>query len=289
MAWAVTGANGQLGTALCSLVSTGDSSADPATSFHPLTHQDLDITKLPQVERVLTQLRPEGVINTAAYNFVDKAEDAPLDALELNSGGPMILASVCKTLRIPLLHVSTDFVFAGDKQSPYTEDDTPAPLGAYGRSKLSGEKAVRDGIPQHFIVRTCGVYGRAASVGKGNFVETMLRLARERDHLKVVNDQRCTPTSALELARGISRLIRTTAWGTYHLTCSGDCSWYEFAVEILRQAGLSTPVIPITSAEFAAKAPRPPYSVLNCDKFIATTTHRPPTWQSALTTYLNSR
>lgn len=284
MTWAVTGANGQLGTALLSL--PGE---EAGVEWHPLTHQDLEITKLSEVERVLGELKPQGVINTAAYNFVDLAEAHPLDALELNGGGPMILASVCKTLRIPLLHVSSDFVFGGDRSVPYTEEDAVGPLGAYARSKLKGEQAVREGLSRHFIVRTCGVYGRARSQGKGNFVETMLRLAEERDQLKVVHDQRCTPTSALELARGICRLIRTENWGTYHLTCSGDCSWYEFAVEILRQAGKTTPVIPITYDEFAAKAKRPAYSVLNCDKLAATIGFQATSWEKALAEYLRSR
>lgn len=284
MVWAVTGANGQLGTALRALAPE-----EAGVEFHPLTHQDLDITKLPQVEQVLGDLQSEGVINTAAYNFVDLAEQAPLDAMELNAGGPMILAAVCKSLKIPLFHVSTDFIFSGEQTVPYVEEDSPGPLSAYGRSKLKGEQSVREGNPRHFIVRTCGVYGKATSAGKGNFVETMLRLAGERDQLKVVHDQRCTPTSARELAFGICGLIRTEAWGTYHLTASGNCSWYEFAVEILRQEGISTPVVPITSAEFGAKARRPDYSVLNCDKLTKTTGFRAKPWQEALTDYLQTR
>lgn len=284
MTWAVTGADGQLGTALRNL-SPGESPCD----FQPLTHRDLDITKLPDVERLFGEMRPEGVINTAAYNFVDKAEEQPLEAMKLNAGGPVVLAAVCRSLKIPLLHVSTDFVFGGDKQVPYDEQDLPNPLSAYARSKLKGEQGVRAGNPRHFIVRTCGVYGRAYSVGKGNFVETILRLADEREQLSVVNDQRCTPTSARELALGICRLIQTEDWGTYHLTCQGNCSWYEFAAEILKQAGKKTPVVPIGSSDYPAKAIRPHYSVLNCDKLERTTGFRAAAWEQALQFYLAGR
>ena len=283
MVWIVTGAQGQLGTALTQMASTS------GLEVAPLSHRQLDITHTEEVDDCFQSLKPEGVINTAAYNFVDRAEDHPLDAIELNAGGPMVLAAACNARRIPLVQVSTDFVFSGTSEVPYREEDPPAPLGAYGRSKWKGEQGVRDHAPRHFIVRTCGVYGKAASVGKGNFVETILRLAAERDELQIVHDQRCTPTSAKELARGIFSLIQTDSFGTYHLTCQGDCSWYEFAVEILRQSGIPTPVKPISSSEFGAKAKRPPYSVLNCDKLAAATGFRAVPWREALVEYLAGR
>lgn len=295
MVWIVTGAHGQLGTALCRLA---------PERMHGLTHADLDITNPKQIGDVLNRLRPEGVINTAAYNFVDQAESERETAFQINSFGPMTLAHECESRNLPLVHLSTDYVFRGcsEKAIGLSETDPlklpilspetmlhPPARDIYALSKSLGEETVRLSEARHFIIRTCGIYGRARTAGKGNFVETMLRLGKERGEVRVVTDQRCTPTSAVDLATGILKLIDTQAYGLYHLTNGGSCTWFEFAEEIFRQAGLSVKMTGITTEEFGAAAERPRFSVLDCRKFMAATGWTPPTWQEALRVYLAER
>jgi dTDP-4-dehydrorhamnose reductase len=231
------------------------------------------------------------VINAAAYNFVDRAEDERDRASAVNALGPRHLAESCASLDIPLDHVSTDYVFGQDagRRIPYSEADHPGPLSEYARSKLAGENSVRDVCPKHFIVRTCGLYGRASSPGKGNFVETMLRLGRERGAVSVVDDQWCTPTSAVDLADAIAGLIATDNYGLYHATNAGSTTWCGFATEIFRLAGLAVDVKPITTAQFGARAGRPAYSVLDSSKLAATIGRPMRPWQEALADYLRSR
>jgi len=279
---ALIGAAGQLGTAL---------SARLTGKLIPFGRDALDISDGDRVHQVLPSAEPDLVINAAAYNFVDRAEDEPDKALAINALGPRFLAETCAALDVPLVHVSTDYVFGNDigRQSAYTESDSPGPLGAYARSKLEGENLVRGACARHFVVRTCGLYGRAASPGKGNFVETMLRLGRERGTVNVVDDQWCTPTSAVDLADAIARLIETESYGLYHATNSGSTTWCRFAIEIFRIAGLTVDVKPISTAQFGALAPRPAYSVLDSSA-LAQTIGRPlRPWQEALAAYLNSR
>jgi dTDP-4-dehydrorhamnose reductase len=279
---ALIGAAGQLGTAL---------SARLTGKFIPFGRDALDISDGDRVHQVLPNAEPDLVINAAAYNFVDRAEDEPDKALAINALGPRFLAETCAALDVPLVHVSTDYVFGSDtgRQTPYTESDSPGPLGVYARSKLEGENLVRGACARHFVVRTCGLYGRAASPGKGNFVETMLRLGRERGAVSVVDDQWCTPTSAVDLADAIARLIETEAYGLYHATNSGSTTWCRFASEIFRFAGMTVDVKPITTAQFGARAARPAYSVLDSSA-LAETLGRPlRPWQEALAGYLNSR
>ncbi|WP_437203146.1 dTDP-4-dehydrorhamnose reductase [Planctomicrobium sp. SH664] len=275
---ALIGAAGQLGTDLAAVLD----------EVVPLTHEQIDITDPASLSQTLSAIRPALVINTAAYNLVDQAEVEPEQALLVNATGPRLLAEWCQSHAAALLHVSTDYVFGGDRERsiPYRETDEPAPLGVYGRSKLSGEEAVRSHCERHFIVRTCGLYGRAATRSKGNFVKTMLRLAGERPELKVVNDQHCVPTYTADLARAIQALIRTEAYGLYHATNSGSTTWYDVAREALRLSGLPTRVNPIPSAAYPTKAERPGYSVLNCEQLAAVTGHVLPPWQDALRRYL---
>lgn len=279
---ALIGAAGQLGTAL---------SARLTGKLIPIGRDALDISDGDRVHQMLPNAEPDLVINAAAYNFVDRAEEEPDQALAINALGPRFLAETCAALDVPLVHVSTDYVFGSDtaRQVPYTESDSPGPLGAYARSKLEGENLVRGACSRHFVVRTCGLYGRAASPGKGNFVETMLRLGRERGVVSVVDDQWCTPTAAVDLADAIARLIETEAYGLYHATNSGSTTWCQFAIEIFRLAGLMVNVKPISTAQFGARAARPAYSVLDSSA-LAETIGRPlRPWQEALAAYLNSR
>jgi dTDP-4-dehydrorhamnose reductase len=279
---ALLGSGGQLGTALTGRLT------DEILS---IGRDVLDIADADCVAAVLTESRPDLVINAAAYNFVDRAEDERDRATAVNALGPKHLAQVCAGLDIPLVHVGTDYVYGRDaeRRTPDTEADVPGPLSEYARSKLAGENFVREGCPKHFVVRTCGLYGRASSPGKGNFVETMLRLGRERGAVSVVDDQWCTPTSAADLADAIAALISTNHYGLYHATNAGSTTWCQFAAEIFRQAGLAVDVKPITTAQFGARAGRPAYSVLDGSKLAATIGRPMRPWQEALADYLRSR
>ncbi len=223
----------------------------------------LDVCDAVEVRTTIAGFSPDVVINCAAYHRVDDIESDASQALAVNALAAQRLALTCRELDAALLHVSTDYVFDGAKRMPYVETDSPNPISAYGASKLAGELLIRAAWRKHYIVRTCGLYGLAGASGKGsNFVNTMLRLAREGKPIRVVNDQTCTPTFTKDLAQQIARLIETEAYGIYHITNDGACTWYEFACEAFRLAGLRPDVHPITSTEFNAPARRPPYSVL---------------------------
>ncbi|SFI29151.1 dTDP-4-dehydrorhamnose reductase [Planctomicrobium piriforme] len=275
---ALIGAAGQLGTDLLKCL----------PHAHPLTHAEIEITDSQNVAAVLDPLAPDIVVNTAAYNLVDKAEDEPERAFAINAQGPETLARWCNEHNATLVHVSTDYVFGADagRTLPYTEADESGPLGVYGRSKLAGEMAVQGGCPRHFVIRTCGLYGQAATKSKGNFVKTMLRLADERSELKVVSDQHCTPSYTADVAAMIAAILKTTEYGLYHVTNSGAATWHAVAAEVLRLAGKSTPVIPIPSSEYPTKARRPGYSVLDCRKAEQLTGLTMPDWEDALGRYL---
>lgn len=279
---AILGGFGQLGSELAALL--GDRGV-------PLGRAEADVTNPLQLAAALDAVRPRTVINCVAYNLVDRAEDFPDEAFALNGTAVRNVARWCDDHQTPLLHVSTDYVFGRDanRRIPYTEDDLCGPLGVYGQSKALGESVVREHCPQSWVVRTCGLYGRKATRVKGNFVETMLRLGRERPELRLIDDQRCTPTSAADLAEALVKLIDTDAYGLYHATNANDCSWREFAEQIFRLAGLGPNVIPITSAEYGAKAPRPAYSVLNCGKLEGVLNHGMRPWQEALAEYVSAR
>jgi dTDP-4-dehydrorhamnose reductase len=277
---ALVGAAGQLGAALTA-------SRAPADSIVPFTHSEIEIRDPSNVDAALSAAAPDCVINAAAYNFVDRAEDEPELARAVNAIGPQNLARWCARRNVVLVHVSTDYVFSGDnRHRPYAESDSPAPLSAYARTKLAGEDFVRSECPSHFVIRTCGLYGRAQSVSKGNFVRTMLRMASEGRPLKVVDDQHCTPSFAADVAASIWSLLGTDRFGLYHTTNAGDTTWHGFACEIFRIARLNIPVTAIPSREFPQKAKRPAYSVLDCSKLAATIGDGLPAWQDALARYV---
>ena len=260
----------------------------------PLGHAEIEITNAENSAAVLESLQPDLVINTAAYNLVDKAEDEPDAAMAVNGLGPQLLARLAEKHGWRFMHISTDYVFGEMNCAaplPFAESDVAAPNSRYSLSKFTGEKFVQANCSRHFVVRTCGLYGIAAlrGAGKGNFVETMLRLGRDRKQLRVVNDQLCTPTSTADLADSLVKLIATEAFGLYHATNSGSMTWCEFAREIFRLAKLDVEVIPITTAEFGAKAKRPNYSVLDGSKLAAVIGETMPDWHDALTRYLASR
>jgi dTDP-4-dehydrorhamnose reductase len=231
------------------------------------------------------------VINAAAYTQVDRAEADAEACFRVNAGAVETLASVCRELDCPLLQVSTDYVFGVDRcrATPYTENDPPGPINVYGKSKLAGEHAARS-WQKHFVVRTCGLYSLSARgpVRGRNFVDTMLVLAQSHDTLKIVNDQLCTPSYVPHIAGAIIRLMETQHFGTYHVTNLGSASWFDFARELFRQAGLDLSLVPISTAQYGAPAPRATYSVLDTSKFMALGVADLPSWQDGLRDYLAS-
>jgi dTDP-4-dehydrorhamnose reductase len=255
----------------------------------------LDVCNEAELRATILSFTPDLVINCAAYHRVDDIEKDATQALAVNALAVHRMALICREINAALLHISTDYVFDGAKGTPYVETDPPNPLSAYGASKLAGELLLRAAWHKHYIVRTCGLYGLAGASGKtdntglrssGNFVNTMLRLAAEGRPIRVVNDQTCTPTFTKDLAAQIALLIETEAYGTYHATNDGACTWYEFACEVFRLAGLSVDVQPVSSAEYGAPARRPPYSVLENRALKALGIDRMRPWQEALAEYM---
>jgi dTDP-4-dehydrorhamnose reductase len=278
----IIGAQGQLGSELTRRLAGSD--------MVVLSRAELDITDAQAVNAALDGLQPQCVINAAAYNLVDRAEDEPERALAVNALGPRNLALWCTANNARLVHVSTDYVFGldGHRSTPYREDDCPGPVSAYAVSKLAGEQLVRAIGEQHLVIRTCGLYGRNATQQKGNFVSTMLRLGRERGEVRVVDDQRCTPTWVPDLADALLSLIERNAAGLYHVTNSGGATWREFAEEIFRLAGMVVRVVPITSVQFGAKARRPAYSVLDCGRLQKALGRSPSDWHEALARHISA-
>jgi len=276
------GADGQLAQELRQVYSDHD--------LIPMTHADMDITDRKQTEAVLDRHVPDLILNTAAYHRVDECEEFPAKAYEVNALAVRHLAQWARAHGAILVHFSTDYVFDGRLRRPYAEADPPAPLSAYAVSKLAGEYFIRAIHDRHFIIRTCGLYGIAGSSGKGgNFIETMLRLAGEGKEIRVVDDQVLTPTSAKELAREVRRLVETGAYGLYHITNDGVCSWYEFAAAIFELSGLRLRLEPTTSAAFGARATRPAYSVLDNANLRSLGLDDLRHWRDALADYLDER
>ncbi|MFC1972107.1 dTDP-4-dehydrorhamnose reductase [Chloroflexota bacterium] len=281
----VTGVSGQLGTDIVK-----------AFKHHkvvPLTHADADITDFDAIKGACFQHKPDVIVNTAAYVRVDDCETNQDLAFRVNALGARNIAVVAEELGAKLAHISTDYVFGGEpglRNTPYTEFDTPAPLSIYGKSKLAGEEFVRYLCRRHFIVRSSGLFGMAGSSSKGgNFIETILRLARERGKLTVVNDQIFSPTYTPDLAVKIARLLRTELYGIYHITNSGSCSWYDFAREVLKLAGPDTPILPIPSAKYPQKAQRPAYSVLDHFHLRLLGMDDMRSWQEGLAEYMREK
>lgn len=283
----ITAAHGQVGHELLRLAPEG-------FQAHGLGSTELDITSAEQVSRVIGEFQPQLIINAAAYTAVDKAESEPERAWAVNRDGVEHLALAAERLAIPLFHISTDYVFAGDTCEPYRESDPTGPSGVYGASKLGGELALAANCCRHIILRTSWVFGAHGN----NFVKTMLRLGRERNELGVVADQHGCPTSAASIARALWDLARqyrelgTLQWGTYHFSGSQPCTWHEFAQEVFRQAqelGLleTLPhVRAITTADYPTPAKRPAWSVLDCSKLFMAHDIFQPDWRVELSSVL---
>ncbi len=283
------GANGQLGSDLRDVLTGHTVLAASRVALNDPRHStmSLDITQHAALHEAIRGFNPAIVINCAAFHRVDDIENDAGQALSVNAYAAQRLALACRDAGCELLHISTDYVFDGAKRAPYVETDFTNPLSAYGASKAAGEQLIRAAWPRHYIVRTCGLYGRAGASGKGgNFVNTMLRLAREGKPVRVVDDQTCTPTSTRDLAEQIALLIETHAYGTYHATNAGACTWREFADAIFERAGLPIRAEPISSAQFGAPAKRPPYSVLDNAALQKLGIDRMRHWRDALAGYL---
>ncbi len=275
----VTGAHGQLGGELCRQLGKNAIGLDIDT---------LDLTRGPAVQGRLFGLKPDLVINCAAYTHVDRAEGEPEMCEAVNAAAVRTLARACRRLDCPLVQISTDYVFAGQASAsrPWQEDDPPSPQGVYAETKHGGELAAA-GHEKHLIVRTCGLYARPADRRAKNFVRTMLRLAGLGGQIKVVNDQQCTPSYVPHVARAVLFLAGLTTGrpapsGVYHVTNTGATTWYEFAAEIFRLTGREVALEPITTEQFGAAAPRPAYSVLDTTKYHRLGGPPMPDWHSAL-------
>jgi dTDP-4-dehydrorhamnose reductase len=242
---------------------------------------DLDVTDPRAVRRVMEAERPDAVVNCAAWTDVDGAETAEDEATEINGVGAGIVAAEAADVGAIVVHPSTDYVFDGTSRRPYSESDRPSPIQAYGRSKLAGEIEVAAHTDRHFIVRSSWLFG----AGGNNFVETMLRMA-DLPQILVVRDQVGSPTYTGHLADALVRLLDGEAYGIHHIAGSDQCSWYEFAVEIFRQAGLDVHVLSSTSDEFPRPATRPAYSVLGTERDYPIVL---PDWQEGLASYLRER
>jgi len=246
--------------------------------------EDLDITRRASIYEVVKKTVPDLIVNCAAYTQVDKAEEERGKAFLVNGIGVQNLALACQDKSIPLCHISTDYVFDGTKATAYTPFDNTNPINTYGESKLAGEKYIQWIMNRFYIVRTSWLYGKKGN----NFVSTILRLSKEQKEIRVVEDQRGSPTPTAALSRAIVALIRSGAYGIHHFTdeTDGGISWFDFAKEIVRLSGSEARVIPVSSDEFPRPARRPSRSVLDISLFPQVTGHRPTDWKEALREYL---
>lgn len=277
----VTGCNGQLGREI-NRIYQGSSEYEIFNTDVACDHATkLDITNIDQVLELAREVKPYAIINCAAHTGVDACETDQDNAYRINAIGPRNLSIAATETGAKIVHISTDYVFAGNAKKPYVEFDRPDPQGMYGATKLAGEKFVQQFAKDFFIIRTAWLYGD----GK-NFVKTMLRLSETNDEVRVVGDQFGTPTSTTELAKAIRVLLPTENYGLFHGTCEGSCNWADFAKEIFRLAGKDTKVKDITTAEYPTPAVRPAYSVLENYMFKLTTDFQFAQWQDAAAEYV---
>lgn len=280
----VLGSNGQLGGDICAAF------REDGDDVTELTHDQVEVSSPQSVRTALEAARPEVVINTTALH-VEKSEEDAAAAFLVNAVGAGNVARVCAALSAAVVHISTDYVFDGSQQHPYREDDSPRPLNVYGASKLAGEHLVRISNPQHFVVRVAGIYGHRPCRGKAglNFVETMLKRARDVGTVRVVDDEFTTPTPTVQIAQQLILLARTHRYGMYHATAEGGCSWFEFARAIFEVAGVPVCLERARPGEFAAKVARPKNSVLENAALKAAGVNVFTNWHEGLERYLAGR
>jgi dTDP-4-dehydrorhamnose reductase len=282
---AVIGANGQLGSDVClAFQRNGDEVA-------VLTHSDLELSSAPSVDAALTATGAEFVVNAAAMHHVEKCQSDCGSALQINAIGAKNVAEWARRGDVPVVYISTDYVFDGKKSSPYLETDAANPLNAYGISKLAGEHFTATTAEKHFIVRVSAIYGHHPCRAKGglNFVELMLKLARERDEVRVVSEEFVSPTPTVQIAEQVVVLSRSDRYGLYHATAEGSCSWYEFAREIFDATGTRVRVAKASASEFPAKVARPSYSVLENGALKSAQMNVYTHWREGLHNYLADR
>ena len=280
---AVLGANGQLGA---DLVLAFRQAGDEVV---PLDHKDVEVSDEASVMSALSKAPAGLVVNTTAMHNVEQCELDPARAFAVNALGTKFLARACQTRGAAFVHISTDYVFGGEKRTPYVESDTPRPVNAYGISKLAGEHFALCENPKTFVVRVSALYGSNPCRAKGgdNFVRLMIRLAQERGKVKVVDDEFVSPTYTMDLANQIVRLAKSGQFGVYHATSAGQCTWHEFASAILREAGIDVVPEVATGADFPAKVRRPAYSVLDNKALRDRGLDVMPGWQDALKRYIS--
>jgi len=284
---ALIGANGQLGSDIVKVFSS-----DSYFKTVPLTQNEIDITDIEKTKKVLENINPDLVVNTAAYHRVDEIEDNPQKAFLVNVIAEKNLAEICEKNGWSLAFFSTDYVFGLDKNRkiPYVETDAPGPVSTYGVSKLAGEFVTRFTTTDHYVVRLCGLFGVTGAIGKGgNFVETMIKLGKEKGEVRVVNDQILTPTYTKNIAENLLKLFKTENYGLYHMTAEGACSWWEFASEIFRLLKMNIKCIPVTSDQFKTRAKRPTYSVLENHNLKQLGLNRMVDWKKGLELYLKEK
>lgn len=280
----VTGADGMLGTEVMRLLERDKSVRAIGTRL-----SDMDVTNLERVRGVLYRHTPTHVIHCAAFTFVDQAEKQALLAYQINAEGTKNLAFFCRELDIELIYLSTDYVFPGDKDTPYLETDRPGPINTYGMTKLLGEVYTQTLLERYKIVRTSWLNGLGGDYGR-NFIETMLRVSETRSVLSLVSDQVGRPTFTFDLAQALVTLLDVNAYGIFHVTNSGQASWFEFAREIFQAAGKDNIELrPILSEQFRSAAKRPAYSVLDNSRFAALGIPLLPDWRDSLTEYFRRR
>lgn len=276
------GSNGQLGSDIARVLIE-----KPGAEVIPLTRMELDVTSFDSISRVVKNNNPDVVINTAAYHQVDVCEDKPELAFATNTYAQKNLCAICKEIDARYVFFSTDYVFDGYANASYMEEDTPSPINIYGISKLAGEQIIQYMLEKYFIIRVSGLYGATPPSGKKyNFVDLMIDKAQKGDSIEVVNDQRLTPTSTLDIANKLYEILNKAKYGIYHLTNTGNCTWFEFAQEIFTITGLKHNLEPCKTGTFGEKAKRPSFSVLENkhlkDLGIEDLQH----WKNALTNYI---
>jgi len=278
---AVIGSNGQLGS---DLVREFAARGDETTA---LTHSDIEVGDYRSVESLLQEIGPNVVLNTAAFHVVQQCESDPHRAFQVNALGALNIAKVCEQLKAVSVFFSTDYVFSGAKQKPYVETDPPCPLNMYGGTKLLGEYYTLDNARESLVLRVSGLYGSVPCRAKGgNFISTMLKASEQRSVVKVVRDEILTPTPTSEIASKTYELIMNGVRGLVHLTCEGECSWYEFARVIFDTLNLRTPLEPCSANDFPSTVKRPLYSVLENQRMKDLHLGDMPHWEDALVRFL---
>ena len=272
----VTGANGQLGYDVIKRLDSED------IEYLGTDRESLDITNEEQVKRVISDYNPDAVIHCAAYTAVDKAEDEKELCYSINVLGTKYVAEACKEINAKMVYISTDYVFDGEGDKPFEVTDKPNPINYYGQTKYEGEVEVQKILDKYFVVRISWVFGRNGN----NFVKTMLRLGKERDEISVVADQIGSPTYTADLAKLLVEMVKTDKYGVYHATNEGYCSWYEFACEIFKQAGIDVRVNPIKTEEYPTRAKRPKNSRLSKETLLNNGFKRFAPWTNAFLSFI---